>query len=156
VTHGIAVAPGLAVGRYEVLEDVAVADCALEIEGRDLDDLFETAAGALVELMVDPATVELSVERRITLAADTVDLLFYDWLSELIYRKDRDQEVFPQTEVRVGGDGPVRLEADMRGGVIDRARTALRADPKAVTFHRFAVTPLEGDGGWRARLVIDI
>jgi SHS2 domain-containing protein len=104
--------------------------------------------------MVDPATVALSVERRITLAADTVDLLFYDWLSELIYRKDRDREVFPQTEVRVGGDGPVRLEADVRGGVIDRARTALRADPKAVTFHRFAVTPV--DGGWRARLVIDI
>ena len=144
-------------GRYEVLEDMAVADCALEIEGRDLDDLFETAAGALAELMVDPPTVELSVERRIVLSADTVDLLLYDWLSELIYRKDRDQEVFPQTEVRVRGDGPIRLEADLRGGVIDRARTVLRADPKAVTFHRFEVTPLEsGDGGWRARLVIDI
>jgi SHS2 domain-containing protein len=136
---------------------MAVADCALEIEGRNLDDLFETAAVALVELMVDPATVELSVERRITLAADTVDLLFYDWLSELIFRKDRDREVFPRTRVRVDGDSPVLLEADVQGGVIDRARTALRADPKAVTFHRFAVTPLEsGDGGWRARLVIDI
>jgi SHS2 domain-containing protein len=59
--------------------------------------------------------------------------------------------------VRVGGNGPFTLEADVRGGVIDRARTALRADPKAVTFHRFEVTPLEsGDGGWRARLVVDI
>jgi hypothetical protein len=44
--------------------------------------------------------------------------------------------------VRVGGNGPFTLEADVRGGVIDRARTALRADPKAVTFHRFEVTPL--------------
>jgi protein archease len=142
------------VGRYKVLEDVALADCALEVEGRDLHDLFETAAGALAELMVDPTTVEISVERRIVLSADTVDLLFYDWLSELIYLKDRDRQVFPQARVQVGGDGPFRLEADMRGGVIDRARTALRADPKAVTFHRFAVTAV--DGGWRARLVIDI
>jgi protein archease len=142
------------VGRYEVLEDVALADCALVIEGRDLEDLFETAARALTELMVDPATVETSVERTIVLAAAEVDLLLYDWLSELIYRKDRDREVFPQTRVRVDGDGPFRLEAAVRGGVIDRARTALRADPKAVTFHQFAVTAV--DGGWRARLVIDI
>jgi SHS2 domain-containing protein len=137
-----------------VREDVALADCALEIEGRDLDDLFETAAQALVELMVDPATVETSVERHIELGADAIDLLLYDWLSELIYRKDRDREVFPRTRVRVSVDAPFRLEAEVRGGVIDRARTGLRADPKAVTFHRFAVTA--GDRGWRAAVVIDI
>jgi SHS2 domain-containing protein len=136
------------------LEDVALADCALEVEGRDLNDLFETAAGALAELMVDPTTLEISVERRIALSAEGVDLLFYDWLSELIYRKDRDREVFPQARVRVSGDGPFTLEADVHGGVIDRARTALRADPKAVTLHRFAVTAVED--GWRAQLVIDI
>jgi SHS2 domain-containing protein len=136
------------------LEDVALADCALEVEGRDLNDLFETAAVALTELMVDPATVETSVERAIALSADKLDLLLYDWLSELIYRKDRDQEVFPQAYVRVSGNGPFRLEATVRGGIIDRAHTALRADPKAVTFHQFAVTAV--DGGWRARIVIDI
>jgi hypothetical protein len=31
-------------GRYEVLETVAIADCALDIEGIDLADLFATAA----------------------------------------------------------------------------------------------------------------
>jgi SHS2 domain-containing protein len=142
------------VGRYQVLEDVALADCALDIEGRDPNDLFETAAAALAELMVEPATLETSTERTITLTAPSLDLLLYDWLSELIYRKDRDREVFPQARVRVSGSGPFRLQADVRGGIIDRARTALRADPKAVTFHQFAVMPV--DGGWRARIVIDI
>lgn len=154
MASGTSVASSRVMGRYEVLEDVALADCALEIEGRDLNDLFETAATALAELMVDPATIETTAERRIALSADKVDLLLYDWLSELIYRKDRDREVFPETRVRVGGDGPFSLEADVRGGVIDRSRTALRADPKAVTLHRFAVIAV--DGGWRARLVIDI
>jgi SHS2 domain-containing protein len=142
------------VGRYEVLEDVALADCAVDVEARDPNDLFETAAVALAELMVEPATLETSTERTITLSAPSLDLLLYDWLSELIYRKDRDQEVFPQARVRVSGSGPFRLQADVRGGIIDRARTALRADPKAVTFHQFAVTAV--DGGWRARIVIDI
>ena len=141
-------------GRYVVLEDVAVADCALDIEGADLADLFETAARALAELMVDPATLPTTVERTVVLSAPRLDLLLYDFLSELIYRKDRDREVFTTARVRVSGAGPVQLTAEVRGGVIDYERTALRADPKAVTFHRFAVT--ETDGAWRAQVVIDI
>ena len=141
-------------GRWTVLEEIAVADCALEIEGDSLDDLFETAARALCELMVDPATVAPTVERTVSLGAGAVDLLFYDWLSELIFLKDRDREVFIRTQVHVTTAGPWRLAARLQGGIIDPERTALRADPKAVTFHRFAVE--ETGTGWRARVVIDI
>jgi SHS2 domain-containing protein len=141
-------------GRYVFLEEVAVADCAVRIEADDLDDLFETGAAALVEVMVDPATVPLALGRTIELSAPRLDLLFYDWLSELIFRKDRDREVYPETRVRVTGSDPVGLRAELRGGVIDPARTGLRADAKAVTFHRFAVEPV--GAGWRAEVVIDI
>lgn len=141
-------------GRYEFLEGVALADCAVEIDGRDLDDLFETAASALAEVMVDPSTLPTTVERTITLSAPQLDLLLYDWLSELIYRKDRDREVFTRTEVRIEGSAPSHLTAKVHGGVIDPACTALRADAKAVTFHQFALVPV--DGAWRARVVIDI
>ena len=54
-------------GRYTFLDDVALADCAVEIEGRSLDDLFETAAAAIARLMVDPATLAITVERTISL-----------------------------------------------------------------------------------------
>jgi len=142
------------VGRHRFLESVAVADCALEIEGDDLDDLFATAARALAEVMVDPATVRMSVERSVELQAPSLDLLLYDWLSELIYMKDSEQLVFPMTEAQVSDGAASRLSARLAGGVIDRATTELRADPKAVTFHRFALEPC--GRGWRARLVIDI
>ena len=141
-------------GRYEVLETMAVADCALDIEAGSLDDLFETAARAVTELMVDPATVLPDVERVITIDAPALDLLLYDWLSELIFLKDSEQMVFPETTVRVTGQAPARLVARLRGAVIDPARTDRRADAKAVTFHQFALAPR--DGGWRARVVIDI
>ncbi len=141
-------------GRYTVLEEVALADCALEIEGDSLDDLFETAARALCELMVDPATVASSVERTVSLVARDADLLLFDWLNELIFLKDRDGEVFTRATVRVARGAPWRLAASLRGGIIDRERTALRADPKAVTFHRFTVEPAAR--GWRARVVIDL
>jgi len=141
-------------GRFRFLEDVALADCAVEIEGRDLGDLFETAAAALAELMVDPATVSVTVDRTIALQTTALDLLLYDWLSELIFLKDRDRQVFTRAQVRVGGSGPFHLAAQVAGGVIDPERTARRADPKAVTFHQFALERA-GDG-WRARVVIDI
>jgi hypothetical protein len=47
VVRGIAVTPPVGMERYAVLGDVALADCAVEIEGRDTDDLFETAGMAL-------------------------------------------------------------------------------------------------------------
>lgn len=141
-------------GRYTFLEDTALADCAVDIEGRSLDDLFETAAVALARLMVDPATVAITVERSVSLEAAQLDLLLYDWLSELIFLKDRDSQVFPRAEVRVNGTGPYRLAAGLQGGAIDPQRTTLGADPKAVTFHQFALG--QTDGVWRARVVIDI
>ncbi len=141
-------------GRYEFLEDVALADCAVEIEGRSLDDLFETAAAAIARLMVDPATLAITVERTINLEAPERDMLLYDWLSEMIFLKDRDSQIFPHARVRATGEGPYRLTADVHGGTIDPEHTALGADPKAVTFHQFGLE--RASGGWRARVVIDI
>jgi protein archease len=141
-------------GGWRFLEDVALADCAVDLEGRDLDDLFATAALALAELMVDPATVAVTLERTVAIEAAELDLLLFDFISELIFLKDRDREVYTRCRVRVGGEGPVHLRAQLEGGVIDPEHTALRADPKAVTFHQFTLERVEG--GWRARLVIDI
>jgi protein archease len=142
------------VGRHEILEGMVVADCAIEVEGDNLDDLFATAASAVAELMVDPTTVPRTVEQSVTLTAPALDLLLYDWLSELIYLKDADQVVFPVASVRVHEGVPCQLTARISGGVIDRERTELRADPKAVTLHQLTVEP--SARGWRARVVIDI
>jgi SHS2 domain-containing protein len=141
------------VGRYRFIEDMALSDCAVEIDGDDLSDLFSTAAAAVAALMVDPATVTPTVEREVALEAETYDLLLYDWLAELIFRKDRDGEVYPAAEVAVAADRPA-LAARLRGAAIDDARMALRNDPKAVTLHAFALDRI--DSGWRARVVIDL
>lgn len=140
-------------GTWTVLDEIAVADCAIEIEGVDLADLFATAAGALAEVMVDPSTVARDIERRVRLEAEALDLLLHDWLGELIFLKDSEQLVFPEAAVRVQTTPPA-LDARLCGGRIERARTALRADPKAVTFHEFTLAPR--GAGWHARIVIDI
>jgi SHS2 domain-containing protein len=140
-------------GRYEVLESVAIADCALDIEGSDLADLFTTAARALADLMVDPVTLARTLRRQIVLEAPSIDLLFFDWLGELIALKDSDGAAFPDVEVEIECGTPCRLRARLVGGVLQGGPAALRADPKAVTFHLFRVE--RQAAGWRARVVID-
>lgn len=141
-------------GEYRFVEDVAIADCAIELTGNDLDDLFETAAAALTALMVDPSTVRVNVERAVALEADALDLLLHDWLSEMIFLKDAERQVYTECRARVSGAGPYRVDAELRGGVIESGRTALGADAKAVTLHQLSVEALRD--GWRARVVIDI
>ena len=136
-----------------MLDAIVIADCALEIHGRDLDDLFATAARALADVMVDPDTVSRDVERTLLRRARALDLLLHEWLSELIFLKDAERLVLPEAFVSVRAVPP-ELTARLRGGRIAPARTALRADPKAVTFHQFTVEPRAG--GWYARVVIDI
>jgi SHS2 domain-containing protein len=140
-------------GTYRYLEDIVLADAALEIVGEDLDDLFATAARALADLMVDPATLAETVTRTVHLEAPGLDLLLYDWLGELIFRKDRDGEVFPNVRVHVRAGDPYTLDGSLSGGVIEPGRTGLRADPKAVTLHEFRIEPTPA--GWCARVVID-
>ena len=113
-----------------------------------IDVAGDVPAGRAVD---GPAAADLEQVARV---APALDLLLFDWLSELIYRKDRDRELFASADVEITGDGPYRLRAVLHGAAIDPARMALRADPKAVTFHQFALTP--ADGAWRARIVIDI
>jgi SHS2 domain-containing protein len=141
------------VGTWNVLEAIAVADCALEIRGADLDDLFATAARALADTMVDPATVAADVHRTVRLEARELDLLLHDWLSELIFLKDSERLVFPEAIVTVQRTPPT-LTARLIGGHIDPAHTVRRADAKAVTFHQFILE--RRAAGWYARVVIDI
>jgi SHS2 domain-containing protein len=142
------------VGEFRLVEGVALADYALDLTASDLDDLFATAADALLSLMADPATVRFARTHRLSLAASDVELLLHDWLAELIFLKDRDRELFGSARVRVTPGPPASLAGEIRGATIDAATMALRSDPKAVTLHQLAVERA-GDG-WRARVVVDV
>jgi SHS2 domain-containing protein len=88
------------------------------------------------------------------LAADALDLLLFDFLAELMFRRDAEGVVLHAGTAAVTGDGPYRLDATLVAGRIDPERTVRRHDPKAPTFHRLAVE--RAGGGWRARVVLDI
>jgi protein archease len=139
--------------RRDAKGEAALAERAIDLWAPSLASLFEAAARALAEVAVDPASVPESIAQHIALEAPTPGELLFDWLSELIFLKDRDREVYVRTSVQVTGNGPYRLAARLHGGRIVPGRTVQRAGVEGVAVHPFTLEAR--DGGWHARFFLD-
>ena len=141
---------------YRYLEEIATADVAFEAWGATPEDTFLAAVDATLNTMVEDIGTVAPLERRVfSLAADSLDLLLFDLLQELVYRKDAERLLLRVRDLRIEENGSgYRLHADAIGETIDPARHPLLADVKAVTLHRLSVekTPT----GWRAVVVLDV
>ncbi|TLY11400.1 MAG: archease [Thaumarchaeota archaeon] len=138
---------------FRFLDNVAIADVAFEARGRTLPALFESCARALTEVMVDRRSVRPRRVERITLTSDSTENLLYDFLTDLIIRKDVDSILFKDFRVSLDKSGR-RLECVARGEMIDRKRHRLRNDVKAVTTHLFGIK--RSGKGFSATVVLDI
>ena len=141
---------------YKFLEEIGTADIAFEAVGRDLPELFRDAADATMNVMIDNLdAIKPRETRHIELSNDKIDMLLFDFLQELIYFKDAERLLLRTREVRIDErDQKWFLKAEAAGEPLDAARHHQRADVKAVTLHDFSVE--KEDGGWKARMLLDI
>lgn len=141
---------------YRYLEDLAIADIAFEAQGEDLAELFSAAAEATMNVMIeDLESIKPAVERTIRLENADADMLLFDLLQELIYLKDAEQLLLRVPGIDIADHkGCLFLTAAARGEKLAPERHEQRADVKAVTLHRFAVTKTEK--GWKALVILDI
>jgi SHS2 domain-containing protein len=136
---------------FKFNEDVAIADIAVEVWANTIEDLFKDSALAVSEVMVDTKTVEPRIEREIILNSDSIEMLLFDFLSEVVYFKDAERLLFSKFEVEIVDSN---LRGKFWGEEIDRGKHVLRIDVKAVTLYRFNVR--NESGIWRAEFVLDI
>ena len=130
------------------------ADVGLRVWGNSLDDVFQTAAEGLFDLIVaNRKDIRLDEVEKVSMHAESVGELLAAWLGELIFRSEIQHVVFGAFEVRVDEE-MVRLDATLRGERIDPERHVLDHEVKAVTRHGLALER-EGDG-WKAELILDI
>ncbi|HOG06696.1 MAG: archease [Syntrophales bacterium] len=161
--------------RYEVFDHTA--DLGILFEGRDLADLFETAAFAVFDLMTElPAVEERRTHRFIVTGGDREDLLV-NFLRELLYlfngrgflvrrcavriddagEPETRSRPAPSEAVSVGSE-PVppqwRLEAEAAGEPFAPDRHRMKTEIKAVTYHGLEIR--ETTAGWWGRIVCDV
>lgn len=135
---------------YETFEHTA--DIGLRARAADLNALFAEAAKAFFSVIVEnPDEVRATGEFPVSVEADQVDDLMYDWLSELLYLFETQHVLLCEFEVAVRHGG---LTATVRGEPIDSERHRLDMEVKAITYHELKV---ERDGeGWLAEVIVDL
>jgi len=136
---------------FKFNEDIAIADVAVEVWADTIDELFKDSGLAVSEVMVDTETVEPLIEKEVSLSSDSVEMLLFDFLSEIVYFKDAHSLLFSKFDVKIID---LNLVAKLFGEEINREKHALRIDVKAVTLYKFSVR--NENGIWRAEFVLDI
>ena len=135
---------------YEFIEHTA--DLGFKAYGATLEELFGHSAEAFFEALVALDSVKETIERSIEVEADALDNLMVSWLAELLYLFDTERLLFKTFHVKRIKDN--HLEANVRGEVLDPARHEIKTGIKAVTYHGLYVK--EREGGWEARVILDI
>ncbi|HSQ00891.1 MAG TPA: archease [Candidatus Dormibacteraeota bacterium] len=138
------------------LEDAVTSDVTFRAWGATLDALFAAAVDATTAAMVADLDTVRAVERRsLVIEAEALDLLLLRLLDEVIFLKDTASLLLRAERVEVdAAAAPPRVSATLAGEPIDRARHALVADVKAVTWYDLRVEHV-GDE-WRAQVTLDV
>jgi SHS2 domain-containing protein len=135
---------------YETFEHTA--DLGLRVRAEDLNTLFREAAQVLFSAIVeDVGTVQPVRQLDVSLPADDLEYLLFDWLQALLYHFDTEHLLLGKFEVEVGPEG---LTGHAWGEPLDRSRHRLEHEVKAVTYHGLKVEKT-GDG-WLAEVIVDI
>lgn len=141
---------------YKYLEETAIADIAFEARGKTLSELFQSAADATTNVMVeDLDSIEMKESRAFKEQNKELDLLLFDFLQEIIYYKDSEQLMLKAPVVNIVEKGGIFfLSTTFKGELLNPQKHEQRVDVKAVTLHQFSVE--KDSEGWRAHVILDI
>jgi SHS2 domain-containing protein len=141
---------------YEFLPDVALADIAFHAWGKNLENVFISAADAVMNAMIDNLESIQPIEmRKIALRNSELDMLLFNLLQELIYFKDTEQLLLRIQNIQIEKKSEeFVLTAEARGQKLDPLRHEQRVDVKAVTLHQFELKKM--DDGWEVTVVLDV
>jgi len=134
---------------YEPIDHTA--DTGIHVFGHNAKDLFQNAAMALMDQLVEPVDLMPRQEKRITVEGTDWPDLMVNWLREILY-------------LWVGGDVLVqavqiefitqkRLAAHLRVDPFSEKRHQLKSEIKAVTYHQIQV--FDTGNRWEAKVIFD-
>ncbi|QDU28236.1 hypothetical protein ETAA8_33360 [Anatilimnocola aggregata] len=139
---------------YEVFEHTA--DLGIRVRASSLNELFADAGRGLIAQLANLARVQPVSKRTITLQNESLEYLFFDWLTELLYAFEESRLLLCEFDVQVEQSGETfTLSAICRGEAADETRHELDHEVKAITYHDLLIEQAD-DGSWLAEVIVDI
>lgn len=138
---------------FEYLE--ITAETGIEAWGGTPEGVFEEGAKALFNLMVDLKAVRPQQAIDVHVSAETLDLLFADWLNKLIIEKDKTGLVFSEFRVKIEKrDKEYELWGQVLGEPLDKKRHETGIEVKAATYNNLSFEKINEE--YQARCVLDV
>ncbi len=140
--------------QYEYLEHTA--DIKFLAYGRTLEELFENAALAMFNVMIDTGKVSGETAKEVFLKSSDLESLLVDWLSELLYLFEVDEIVFRKFQVKEIRDegSEYSITARASGEKFYPESHPFETEIKAVTYNQLEIEKTAD--GWKAQVVVDI
>lgn len=140
--------------KYEYLEHTA--DIKFLAYGNTLEEVFENAALAMFNVIIDTGKVSGETTRDVCLSSPDLECLLVDWLSELLYLFEVDELVFWKFRVEKirGEEGEYSIKAVAFGEQYYPESHPFETEIKAVTYNQLELEKTAD--GWKAQVVVDI
>ena len=140
--------------RYEYLEHTA--DIKFIAYGKTPEEVFENAALAMFNVIIDTEKVSDKTEREISLKSPDLESLLVDWLSEILCLFEVEETVFRKFTVESikEENGEYSISARASGEKYYPESHPFETEIKAVTYNQLEIRKVTD--GWQARVVVDI
>jgi SHS2 domain-containing protein len=139
---------------FELTDIHTTADVGIRASGATLSELFRDTALGLLSVIGEPGEFKEERSLDINLTADSLEELYYDWLSEIVFYKDAQRFLPGRIQIIDLNEKDFAIKAVLYGETIDPSRHTLKVDVKAITHYCFKI---EKDGlFWRGEVVLDI
>ncbi|HET8686193.1 MAG TPA: archease [Methanosarcina sp.] len=140
--------------QYEYLEHTA--DIKFQAYGKTLEEVFENAALAMFNVIINTEEVSGETAREVFLKSPDLESLLVDWLSELLYIFEVDEIVFRKFRVEKikEGEGEYSITGQAVGEKYYPESHPFETEIKAVTYNQLEIAKTAE--GWKAQIVVDI
>ena len=144
-------------GGFEFLEHTA--DVYIKVWGDTLEEAFEWAAVAMFEVMTDLNKVEPTKKHEISVNAEDLYALLYEWLEELLFIFGSQGIVFSRFKVHkiMQKENDIyTLVGEAWGEPFSIEKHDQRTEVKAITYSLMEIGKTKDTGQWIIKFVLDI
>jgi SHS2 domain-containing protein len=140
--------------QYEYLDHTA--DIKFRAYGKSLEEVFENAALAMFNVIINTEKVSGDTSREFFLKSPDLESLLVDWLSEILYIFEVDEIVFRKFRVEKikEEEGEYSITAQALGENYYPDSHPFETEIKAVTYNQLEIA--KTTDGWEAQVVVDI
>ncbi len=128
-------------------------DAFIEVTASTLNEAFTLAAQSVVDITLDRDTIEEKVQRTLTVSAQDLTYLLFNWLEEVNYQIITEGFSIARFSLEISKNSLYRLNATAYGEPINLKKHHFKSEIKAPTFHMMEI---KQNGGVTMRFLMDL